>query len=197
MSDIQEFIQFWQINETAPKYTNDSARLLWEAHKRAVAQLHEAENETIKFLRPTKVKGGYTPGFHPGTEDDVAGIAARIEEAERQISTIEAEIEEFMSLTNSPSLLPLQKEVDREKSIVSEAIVASRKTRQIEERRIRAQKVGRLAVEAEISSNPAVIAAVEHEAVVVGEHGPKADALRERSVRANGICARHDHRTAI
>jgi len=198
MSNIQAFIEFWQQNETASKYTNDSARLLWEAHKRAVAQLHAAEAETLRFLRPIRGnKGSLAPGFHPGSEGEVTAIADRITDAEKQISTIAAEIEEFCELAGGPSLLPIQAEVDKEKGIIGAAIVEARKVRATEERRIRGQKTGRLAVQSEIAASPLVQAAEEKEAAVLAAHEGKADALRERSVRAYSICAKHDHRTAI
>ncbi len=97
MSTVSQFLEYWQ----AAIEEEDDAKLLYQAHIDAVADLEASRAQTLRYIQPTKnSKGTWVVGFASNKVDEVVALASEISDKEAKIESICHAIEAFLLITD-------------------------------------------------------------------------------------------------
>lgn len=170
----KEFLKYWQGKADAPESK------LAQAHESATADFEIQHDELLKSIRPQKTSKGLIAVFAPSAEE----IAPRLEEAEKHLKEVEADIVAFLKLTDCEGLNRLVENLSRTRRAIDNSALETKNVMQ----RAMAHS-GLSALEAERLE--VVQASLDKRDRIKAELKPKLDDLQSRVSKAKEILERY------
>ena len=105
-TDLRNFLDFW--SNPKQKTSTNKETAMYRAYQAATTTVAATKARTSEFLVPNSGgKGGWTPAFDPDRIEEVATLAAEIEQKRKALEAIAKDIGAFTKLVGGPSLWPL------------------------------------------------------------------------------------------
>ena len=115
---MKQFIVYWASHSGQP----DEGRILYSRYERALSDLNQSRQKTIRFIIPVNGSKGWHPGFDPDATEEIAALANEIESKKAVLKSVSQDIEDFMGVVGYPSLELLGQELAVVKRHLSDAI---------------------------------------------------------------------------
>ncbi|MGD0952732.1 MAG: hypothetical protein ABR985_10135 [Methanotrichaceae archaeon] len=166
MSDIESFLE-------AAKHGSSESKMV-EAYMRAKSDLESKQSNLVRCIRSKKTSSGLVAVFPSGSED----IAREVEDAEKALADIRADIKAYLTLTEGqPSISSLTDRLFRARRAIAEASLVARCTL---ERALRDTNSSSME---EIEGLPEVQTAMDKRDQTQRQLGPVVDDLQDRISR--------------
>jgi len=175
MSDIESFLE-------AAKHGSSESKMV-EAYLRAKSELESKQFNLVRCIRSKKTSSGLVAVFPSGSED----IAREVEDAEKALADIRADIETYLTLTDGqPSISSLTDRLFRARRAIAEASLEARRAL---ERALRDTNSSSME---EIEGLPEVQTAMDKRDQTQRQLGPVVEDLQDRISKIKAILGKYD-----
>ena len=175
MSDIESFLE-------AAKHGSSESKMV-EAYMRAKSELENMQSNLVRCIRSKKTGSGLIAIFPSGSED----IAREVEDAEKALADIRADIKAYLTLTDcQPSISSLTDKLFRARRAITEASLDARRTL---ERALRETNSSSME---EIEGLPEVQTAMDKRDQMQRQLGPVVEDLENRISKVKAILQKYD-----
>ena len=175
MNDIEAFLG-------ATKHGSSESKMV-EAYLRAKSDLESKQFNLLKCIRSKKTSSGLIAVFPSGSE----GIVTEVEDAEKALADIRADIETYLTLTDGqPSISSLTDKLFRARRAIAEASIEARCTLE------RALREANSSSMEEIEGLPEVQTAMDKRDQMQRQLGPVVEDLQDRISKVKAILEKYD-----
>jgi hypothetical protein len=175
MSDIESFLE-------VAKHGSSESKMV-EAYMRAKSDLESKQFNLLKCIRSKKTGSGLIAVFSGGSED----IAREVEDAEKALADIRANIKAYLTLTEGqPSISSLTDRLFRARRAIAEASLDARRTLEQALRETNSSSME------EIEGLPEVQTAMDKRDQAQRQLGPVVEDLQDRISKVKTILEKYD-----